>query len=368
MAKRPKCRHTDWVEFSSTPSWLQVSDPGRFDSLIQKLENPARQYPETVVCIGNGNKRELAGQIFPNRGSTRRTRSSLSSSESLAHSSTSSKGICDIFLGELQEKAIHPTFYADFRLDGTITGREGSKCHKTESSCNTWPLTYAGVHDEVLTRLIFPFSNMVCIFAEDVGGMDAALDKIEAWSTTEHATDIARFAWQTLPRVCIITHGPSTLDTQIQDEASSMRVKKMKYRGHFSTVKIMRLDAEGAPNVEHDFRLLLKTELEASRNMKQEYRVQFNGNHLSSLFSQAMKNLVTADKREFSFIGATRLYRPVPSSYSEQFSTLLHIQQKYGVAFDAIATLIASCLLLDAYPRACHGKLDLVNVMRMIGG
>lgn len=186
--------------------------------------------------------------------------------------------------------------------------------------------------------------------------MDAALDKIEAWSTTEHATDIAQFARQTLPRVCIITHGPSTPDTQIQDEASSMRVKQMKYRGHFSTVKIMRLDGEGAPNVEQDFRLLLKTELEASRNMKQEYRVQFNGNHLSSLFSQAMENLVTANKREFSFIGATRLYRPVPSSYSEQFSALLHIQQKYGVAFDTIATLIASCLLLDAYPRACHGK------------
>jgi hypothetical protein len=224
------------------------------------------------------------------------------------------------------------------------------------------------MHDEVLTRLIFPFSNLVCIFAEDVGGTNAALDKIEAWSTTEQATDIARFARQALPRVCIITRGPSTPNTQIQDEASSIRLKQMKYRGHFSTVKIMRLDGEGAPNVEQDFRLLLKTELEASRNRKREYQVQFNGNHLPNLFSQAVKNLVIANEKEFSFIGATRLYRPVPSSYSEQFSALLYIQQKYGVAFDKIATLIASCLLLDAYPRACHGKLDLVNIMRMIGG
>jgi hypothetical protein len=57
--------------------------------------------------------------------------------------------------------------------------------------------------------------------------------------------------------------------------------------------------------------------------------------------------------------------RIVSITYFEQIRALLYDRAKHSVGFDEIATLIGSCLLIDAYPNACHGKDYCLGMIRI---
>jgi hypothetical protein len=340
------CRHTDWVEVSRSSRNIRLSDPGRFDRLIKTLKRSTPKFPQIVLCIGKEENRKLVTRTILNLTS-RVTRSAYAATPS-------SGGLTSIFSDVSQSESDHPIFFADYRLGGTIPERRPYKCHETKSVGDAWPLGQPDIHDSVLTRILFPFSDLVCLFADDLGGVDAVLDHLEIWSAVEPTTDLANFARRALPRACIITSGSFTPSSQIQEEAWRARLDRLSYLNHFSNVQILRFDRDNHTDFHKDFRFLLVNELKTSRVLKKRHQIQFNADHLVNFFSQAVLHLAADRGGKFSFLAASRAYRPVPFAYPKQISALLCNRAKHGVGFDAIATLIASCLLLDAYPNACH--------------
>jgi hypothetical protein len=353
------CRHTDWIEISRNSRYVQLSDPGRFDRLVGKLKRSTHQFPQIVLCIGKEEKRRLVTQIVLSHSPSRGTRPSQAAN-------TSSCGQTGIFLDNSQVEDVDPIFVATCQLEGAIPEKKQSKCHETKSVHNTWPFEQPNVHDTLLTRLLFPFSNLVCLFAEDLGGLDAVLDKIEIWCSVKPTTDLAGFARHAIPRVCVITSGPLCPDSQIQDETWRARLDSIEYRNHFSRVQTLRFDRGNQSEFHENFRFFLANELQTSRALKEKLRIRFNAHHLANFFSQAVLQLAANRSASFSFIAASRTYRPVPSAYPEQIRTLLCNRAKHGVGFDAVATLIGSCLLLDAYPDACHGKYHCQRVIPVV--
>jgi hypothetical protein len=340
------CRHTDWIEVSRSSRHVRLSDPGRLDRLVGKLKRSAHQFPQIVLCVGKEEKRKLVTKTILNRPSrvTRSTRAAVASSD----------GLASIFFDESQSEDDHPIFFADYRLGGTIPEKRPCKCHETKSVPNAWPLGQTDIHDSVLTHLIFPFSDLVCLFADDLGGVDAVMDHMEIWCAVEPTTDLANLARRALPRVCIITSGSFSPDSQIQDEAWRARLNRLSYLNHFSSVQILRFDKDTDTDFHKNFRFLLTNELETSCSLKKKHQIQFSAAHLASFFSQATLHLAANPSRKFSFLAASRVYRPVPSAYPEQIRILLCNRARYGVGLDSIAKLVASCLVLDAYPNACH--------------
>ena len=342
------CRHTDWVEISRTPRHLRLSDPGRLGRLVRELGRPAQQYPQIVLCIGKEEKRKLIAQILLDQSVTR----------SSSKGTLSPNGLSGIFSDKSQVDVDRPMFFANCHLDGTIPDSRQFKCHETKSSHNAWPLSCRRVYDSILTSLLFPFSNLVCLFAEDLGGVDTVLDKVESWSATERQTDLADFARRALPRVCVIASGPPDDRAQVQQEAWNSRLQRLDYGNHFSSVQVLRFNKDSIQDFHRNFRLLLLDELEISCAMKQRHRVRFNAEHLSGFFSRAISHLAADPGERFSFISASRTFRPVPPAYPKQISGLLRSRAQQGVGLDQVFTLIASCLLLDAYPRGSHGECD----------
>jgi hypothetical protein len=340
------CRHTDWIEVSRSSRHVRLSDPGRFDRLIKKLKRSTHQFPQIVLCIGEEEKRKLVTKTILDRPSRviRSTRTTV----------PLSGGPASIFFDESQSGDDHPIFFADYRLGGTIPERRPYRCHETKSVRNAWPLEQPDIHDSVLTHLLFPFSDLVCLFADDLGGVDAVLDHVETWSAVEPTTDLPDFAQRALPRVCIITSGPFTPSSQIQEEAWRDRIDRLSHLNHFSSVQVLRFDRDNDTDFHKNFRFFLTNELKTSRVLKRKHLIQFNADHLASFFSQATLHLAADPGKKFSFLAASRAYRPVPCAYHEQIRALLCSRVKYGVGFDDIAKLIASCLVLDAYPNACH--------------
>lgn len=92
--------------------------------------------------------------------------------------------------------------------------------------------------------------------------------------------------------------------------------------------------------------------------------MSFSARHLAEFFSQAILHVGTNPTKKFSFISASRTHRSVPPSYLDQVGVVLRSRAKHGVGFDKVASLISSCLLLDAYPRGSHGELPAVQHKR----
>lgn len=343
------CRHTDWVKVTRGSRHIRLSDPGRLDHLVGKLKRATNQFPQIVLCVGKEVNRKLVTETISNDSPSRAIRRSRSAT-------SQSSGLTSISLDTSQLEDEHPVFLAGFQPNGPIKESTQPRCHETKTIHNTWPLQQPGVHDAVLTRLLFPFSDLVCLFAEDLGGVDAVLDKIEIWSSAAPATDLTDFARQALPRVCVITFGRSTHSSQIQDDVWRARLSQFSYSYHYSSVQVLRFDTDDHLAFRENVRCSLLKELGASRCSKKKNRVLFNATHLADFFSQATSNLAVSPGGKFSFIAASRSYRPVPPSYPEQIRALLCSRARHGIAFDTVATLIASCLSLDAYPDSCHGK------------
>lgn len=216
------CRHSDWVELSTTTRHLRLSDPARLHRLIGELERAVKQHPHIVLCLGK-ERRKLISQILLGQrviwpSSTRKT---------------SVGGISSIISDKSQAGVDHPIFFAHSWVEGAIPTSRGYQCHETRPARNGWPASQQDAHDAILTKLFFPFSNLVCVFVEDLGKFDAVLDRLNAWTSTPRATNLADFARGALPRVCFITSGPLSAEAQIQEEAAHSRLDKVDFHDHF---------------------------------------------------------------------------------------------------------------------------------------
>lgn len=340
-------QHTSWIEISRAPkrasqetSPLWLTNSGRLDRLVGRLTHPARQFPQIVVCIGRGKKTELSGGAFP----THTLFDASSPEKLLSIAADNSQASCD-----------RPIFVADCTLDAPLlTKKDLPKCHETKSSTEAWGLQPSDFVDVVMTRLVFPFTDLVCLFAEDFGGLDATVDRLEAWCTRGRATTLPR---QALPRACVVISGPLTPEVQIQDEACHARLETLKCHNHFSNVRLLRLHDEVSPGSHAILREVFEDELRTVRTAKEDHLVCFGARHLSGFFSEAVSHLLTGDSDHFGFIAHSRTHRPVPPRYPEQIGLLLALREKHSLPFEVIVTLISSCLLMDAYPSSCHGEL-----------
>ncbi|KAM0714602.1 hypothetical protein Q7P37_009898 [Cladosporium fusiforme] len=243
-------------------------------------------------------------------------------------------GPSSIFAYDSRPQVPGPVFLASYRTNSTVTGRRVS-----------------GVDDAVLGRLMFPFSDLIYIFAADLGGPDEVLDRIEALCTAKGPTALP---WKTLPRLCVLTSGHHTPESQLQHEALQARLETIKYRHHFSVVRILRLDQGGPVGCQEYLRQTTVTELQEIRRAKESAKVQFSAKRLAYLFSQAVIHFARTTSEPFNHLISSRAHRPVPTGYHEQISALLNFARERQIHSSIVEDLVSSCLLIDAYPRSCH--------------
>lgn len=180
------------------------------------------------------------------------------------------------------------------------------------------------------------------------------LDRITFLCATERATS---FPWQVLPIVYIITPGPYTPDSHLLHESFQARLETIKYHRHFSTVRILRLDRVDPLNCREFLRQTTISELQMFRKVKESAKVRFSGRRLADLFSHAVTHFSHTASEPFNYLRASRIHRPVPTTFNGQRLALMKLRAREGVPLPAVRDLISSCLLLDAYPKSCHGQI-----------
>jgi hypothetical protein len=251
----------------------------------------------------------------------------------------------------------------------------------------------------VYTKLISPFSTIVCLFADDLEGLNAVARLLASWLICFRSRRTTKVAIATSPRVIVLREW-NDLDNGMFDEKLATRsfMQELRIQSELRNKSQQKrlanhLSQQDLDELLHlqfgDLRVLAYTShpidaglmtlkdvhfhlrrldkswislrnrlLQDSHDIQERRRQQqvaFSATHLHALFNSACGHIERDIITPFNFIRASRSANPVPSRLAEYLSAFLkQTPQKLHMTFNV--PIIASALTLDSFPPNMHCK------------
>jgi hypothetical protein len=187
------CDHTEWLSLHANGANVSLHESDRVQTLIADITNPEVQRPSLIVVFGSTAKavalRELFGLKAKRAGNKRA-------------------------IGEIHLHVNPSTVSYDrplFLADGDFQQRQPKssssrpeKCHATTHHSVLLPHSSGldNLADGLYCRLSYPFTDVFCFFAADLGGFTQISRRIAAWIERESLLTLPS---STYPKVIIVT-------------------------------------------------------------------------------------------------------------------------------------------------------------------
>ncbi|EKV13846.1 hypothetical protein PDIG_35900 [Penicillium digitatum PHI26] len=251
--------------------------------------------------------------------------------------------------------ALHHRLFADCDLvsqglQPIIAGARG--CHQDQVVPVTSLPQDHSLQDIIFSRLLFMFVHLICIFADDVGGLHGVRDVLSNWVRIGSASSLPH---SIRPRVIIVTTTTTQSVTQdVLDETDllfDIRSTEPEFLRAFSDIRFCRLPSA---ELSSDARFLshsadISRQLHDTRFTRIKHKFMFSATHLSDLFNLATREICFSPLREFDFVAATRQQNPLDGAFSSHLIDFLRLSGKATIPYDGIISHIASAILMDAY-------------------
>ena len=356
-----RCDHTHWLCLCSQSrnTGLVVSD--RLQNIINHIPNPDIQRPSLIVLIGNTAKLVALQELF----GVKRTRKL-----------TTKRNVGEIHLHVDPSSVFHrrPLLIADGDLPskGLRTKIPTYKCHEVTTrtvqrtnECSRFDEVATGIY----AQLLFPFTDVFCFFADDLGGFKQVARHLAAWLEQCHPSTLPR---STRPRVAIVTEKiPPGAETEKEARKAFLWLlseeTKRDLFDQISAIDIIALFPAGLISVDARHRLLKERIMSGSdqvRKNREDTRWLFSMVHLAAFLKNACEHFVQTAEEPFNFIKASRVDNPVAADLEEHISNFLKHIKSSGVLTEFAAPIIGSSLFLDNYPPNSHRKLALFTYSR----
>ncbi|KAF4216686.1 hypothetical protein CNMCM8980_002411 [Aspergillus fumigatiaffinis] len=228
-----KCEHISWIELSEGGGAPQLVYGSRVSRLVSELPDPSAQLPQVVFFMGRRLKdralRELCGGNYRDQHCHQRCVNLRSDNRTL--------------------RSLQPRFFAD--CDPTRRSQPPALevlhvCHPDQ----TFPLdispTEHSLYDLVLARLLFLFVDVLCIFADDLGGLEGVRERLSTWARLGSASSLPHVV---RPRVIVIVSDKTQSVTYNLLEEDDflyhlLHVGDLPFFAAFGDVQVSRLPSE----------------------------------------------------------------------------------------------------------------------------
>ena len=282
-----------------------------------------------------------------------------------------------------------PVLFADCELhnSSTINKVDAERCpgdivrrpliwHKNVSQ----GLDHVTLAHMVYSKLIAPFSTVICFFAEDFGGLPVVAEMLAFWllSFSNRPSDLPP---TTHPRVLILTQSDDHSIFNEQDATKKFMlhvgreterkngILTGKVNGKLRKAELDKLLGEqfggmrvlALPRLDSAWRAwkLIKTRIFKDSNeiqaRRKDAQVAFSTTHFQAFFKFATIHFCSDIVSPFSFIDASRVPNPVPAEIMSHIGLFLkQVDQRQVLNF--AVPIIASALVFDSYPSGMHGK------------
>jgi hypothetical protein len=337
------CDDLEWLRHvqSERTGEITLEDTGRFVRVTKELPRPTTQTPQLALFLGTRAKDIALKEIFPQNNLGRRGK----------------RENINLRLETTSLNSDTPLLFADstpFARDPT--DRSQVICHEILPYSTCWKLEGHSLIDIVYNRLLFLFSDVVCVFADDFSSLDALAMRLVLWAEIGSAQKSVAMR----PRLLIIT----TENCQ-QDRARALLEVIQPYSemlgACFSLTKIIQLAGPYlSPTAKHQ---CLRDEIRRQRQealaVRQKHGMLFCAEHLAALFQRAIFHTATTTKEQFCHITAARGATKPGNDFTNHLVDFLDLAREHKTPFQSVASYIASSIIMDAYPPRMHGKSPL---------
>ena len=216
--------------------------------------------------------------------------------------------------------------------------------------------------DFLHARLFCLFIDVICVFAEDFVSLDSVVERLKAWAAIGCS---AHLTHQIRPRVVIVVKGEDASPTYdlLQAEDLRFNLHQQDLIGFFSSITILRLaDAQISPLARYRrLKEVLWRHSDEVRQLRQSLRCLFSASHLSSFFSEIAKETAEGSDNPRNFVILSRYQNRISESYSEHLLDFFDSSQGIVDRTQSLV-MVASSIVMDAYPPGMHGKMPIHNL------
>ena len=327
------CSHFQWAELSGLNYSWSIAYASRLQKLTDQLPRPSKQFPSILFFGGTRLKASALRKLFPATDFT----------ESKAH------GLANLLLDPRTVDSDHPVFIADYTVgapcNNNLDHRNGCHevvTHRLSAGCKA----QKALVPLVQTNLMFPFAQVVCLFAGD-------------WPTCEGC---ARYIVECvngrcrqqrpglLPMLLIVLptegHIGPFLQVQCRDE----------FHDVFASLEIV---------VNHDdsykswagLSPVIRRVARNARDERQSCFMLFRAAFLEPLFAQAIQAFACSETYTVEFLDFAAANSKNLRQLSHHISNVLALAQRVGVSSSLVAKLVGVVLTDDAYRPHVHRKV-----------
>lgn len=321
-----RCSHVQWLELDGLDPHWAVINPGRLNSLVQALPEPAAQYPSIVLAIGKRTKTITLQAVFTRNNVSRRD----------VH------GIANLSIDITTERSKFPIFIADSTPGANCANQIGSwtRCHEdtryklrgqnTVMRKDAVPL--------ILQNLLRPQCHLVCMFADDMGGNQACEEYLQRWCLLDRPNqEIKALA----PALLILT-----------SKASLERIES--FDSSFSSCRVLEVDFndESLANREA-IKMAIQAAVDQVRAQRRAEHLLFNALDTAVIFDNALPLFCQDPEADFDAFAA---YNHPASRELEKRSVSGNVlfERRPPLPLRVVTDQLASAFLTRAYPDDHH--------------
>ncbi|OBT48514.1 hypothetical protein VE00_01410 [Pseudogymnoascus sp. WSF 3629] len=365
------CKHTQWLGLAVNNGDVVLQNTDRLQTLLDDLPNPDKQTPSLFVFIGNKSKamaiKELAKTFSPPPKYS--CHPSKHNDESSWEGQTKLNG--RRVHGEIHLH-IHPPSVFSSRpvllaegdlpnLSKLTSALATEKCHETDSRpLNASTLvtpTLSESADRIYFRLLSPFTDVFCFFADDVGKFKPIVQRLALWLDLGQPSTLPK---STRPKVLIVTERDDAHNNNESDLKAFKRMLSnettMDVSEQFSDIQILGL-ASRSKNLSNKarHRELFERLLNFSDQVREARitaEVLFSAHHLTAFFHHALRHVNLPVP--FNFISASQSENPVASDLQDHLVDFLRKIRTPEKLLQFAIPVIASSFILNSYPPDMH--------------
>ena len=338
------CEHVAWLHLSGREHYY-IHQTDRISRVNWEMTCASSPRPSVICFVGRKHKSIALRELFPHNNIRRSHQSDF----------------VNVHLDSSFPSADLPLLIFDSAVPPVIPSRISEEsCHGSEAIDVSWQVPVdRPVADYIYARLIFLFSDVICIFADDFGGLEGVAQHLVAWIRIGTASTLPS---NVRPRVVIVAPNDSDAVTHSFLELESLRFSldqedQIRRNGVFASITLMRLAGSELSALARHRRLkeVLLKELDLARAIRIEERVLFTANHLASFLQQAVQHTAKSLDQPFDFIAGTRAYNSIGNDYEDHLCRFLQTGLHCYISAGTLIGFIASSILMDAYPPRMHG-------------
>lgn len=340
----PYCEHLDWLQISHDNE-SSLIEPYRLRHLIQEFPHATSQYPSLIFFIGPRAKDLAIRQLFPwNNFKKSRKDGGFAT---LRAEMVSLQSEFPLLLAESDPTVMH-----------TPLLETNQSCHEVQSHPLLWPQdAIPKIYNFILARLLFLFTDVICVFADDFPDLDSVLRQLQAWAVFGWATDLFKAI---RPRVIVVKKGnqpsPSPLYDLLDREDLHFNFRQQELVCYFLSITVLHLADEQISSLARHrcLKELLQRQTEQTRHLRQTHGCLYSATHFTDLFTDAVRHTSCQFNKPFDFLVSIRRRDCDFVDYVEHLSNFTHIAIASKVSWRNITRYIASTILLDAYAPRSH--------------